>query len=676
MITYVINTSENKTFDSELLFDLAGYSKIRWIQSSLSDIKKCAEDIYEKQNVLGADMFRIAVIIDFYNFDKIRLPYGRLGYGKDFGVEASLYMPYVEVFLLDNLISYLEFRDMMAVDFEIYYVQNERCERYDNLKNEEDQLKQILKGTGPEFKKIRTERRRKEELPEEEAKRKNSKDKENQDEFVDVEIEESYYKAFRLYCTEELSLDFELTDYPYGADSMTFSQFLRAFSQRLTINTDIRRHYYISSYGGGASRAAFNMFSLSLYLIHVYEREETVAHEGDMEVIHLEPTALKDVIEESWRKVNAARKLAKKNNIKYYVLDQNPSDDSQKDEEKIDVKEAIAKERASLPKTVVNSNYSGEKLYSEICGFASRTAAEVKNRNRKEFDKVMSEYLRKRDDTRENSVSEELEMLRVGGYLKTTEQSPSQNEYENIVLNKQKEISDIFKKVLNAEYNEVDYADEKKAADEAFAKYRKAKACMQKNVIGDLIFMLLAVAAMVVPYTTLQLFAHVSKLIGVGTLLIGAIGIFAGLFILAVMIQILPLVKRLQAAKSELKECYLDCYAKENYSFSSIRRKYEKELVDIERARYELRQVKQLYDENHKKNLNVRAHRRTLERLEDCLAAMLNNLDIEPRFDADENVDGELDLGKPIKSKENRIYKIFSIETIEKMFPRKGRDEN
>jgi len=32
MITYVINTSENKTFDSEKLFDLAGYNKIRWIQ--------------------------------------------------------------------------------------------------------------------------------------------------------------------------------------------------------------------------------------------------------------------------------------------------------------------------------------------------------------------------------------------------------------------------------------------------------------------------------------------------------------------------------------------------------------------------------------------------------------------------------------------------------------------
>ena len=33
MITYVINTSDNKIFDSNLLFELAGYNKIRWMHS-------------------------------------------------------------------------------------------------------------------------------------------------------------------------------------------------------------------------------------------------------------------------------------------------------------------------------------------------------------------------------------------------------------------------------------------------------------------------------------------------------------------------------------------------------------------------------------------------------------------------------------------------------------------
>jgi hypothetical protein len=54
---------------------------------------------------------------------------------------------------------------------------------------------------------------------------------------------------------------------------------------------------------------------------------------------------------------------------------------------------------------------------------------------------------------------------------------------------------------------------------------------------------------------------------------------------------------------------------------------------------------------------------------------MLNNLDVEPVLDADESISGEFDINKPIRSRENRIYKIFSIETIEKLFKRKGRNE-
>ena len=130
MITYVINTSENKTFDSSRLFELAGYSRIRWIQSSFNDISKCVEYISERQNNIIADDFRIAVIIDFYGFDRIRIPYGRRGFADDDGVDMSLYMPYLEVYLLDNLIMKLELKELYASDFEIYYVQSEKSEIY------------------------------------------------------------------------------------------------------------------------------------------------------------------------------------------------------------------------------------------------------------------------------------------------------------------------------------------------------------------------------------------------------------------------------------------------------------------------------------------------------------------------------------------------------------------
>ncbi|MBQ1244460.1 MAG: hypothetical protein IIX94_01785, partial [Clostridia bacterium] len=139
MLTYVINTSENKTFDSDKLFELSGYNKIRWMNCDLNKVKGCAEEIFEKQNVLGADDFRIAVIVDFYSFDRVRAAFGRNGYGSEEGVDISLYMPYIEAFLSDNLRDYLAKKDLFAADFEIYYVQNEKHEPYEFLDNAMEQ---------------------------------------------------------------------------------------------------------------------------------------------------------------------------------------------------------------------------------------------------------------------------------------------------------------------------------------------------------------------------------------------------------------------------------------------------------------------------------------------------------------------------------------------------------
>jgi hypothetical protein len=72
---------------------------------------------------------------------------------------------------------------------------------------------------------------------------------------------------------------------------------------------------------------------------------------------------------------------------------------------------------------------------------------------------------------------------------------------------------------------------------------------------------------------------------------------------------------------------------------------------------------------------NVDAHRAMLQEVEDCLVAMLNNMDVEPSMDECESVEGEFNPNKPIRSGENRIYQIFSIETIEKMLPKKGSEE-
>lgn len=141
MLTYVINTSENKIFDSNLLFELAGYNKIRWMHCSLDKVKECAIEICDKQNVLGADAFRIAVIVDFYCFDRIRRPYGYSGYTEDLGVDLCLYYPYIETYLSDHLLSHLDRNNLHAATCEIYYIQNEKNDKYSNIANRKEQLK-------------------------------------------------------------------------------------------------------------------------------------------------------------------------------------------------------------------------------------------------------------------------------------------------------------------------------------------------------------------------------------------------------------------------------------------------------------------------------------------------------------------------------------------------------
>ena len=54
------------------------------------------------------------------------------------------------------------------------------------------------------------------------------------------------------------------------------------------------------------------------------------------------------------------------------------------------------------------------------------------------------------------------------------------------------------------------------------------------------------------------------------------------------------------------------------------------------------------------------------------LSSIVNSLDVKPVFDENESVSGEFDLTKPIKSRENKVYRIFSLNTIEKLFSDEG----
>lgn len=57
-----------------------------------------------------------------------------------------------------------------------------------------------------------------------------------------------------------------------------------------------------------------------------------------------------------------------------------------------------------------------------------------------------------------------------------------------------------------------------------------------------------------------------------------------------------------------------------------------------------------------------------LEIVENKLSAMLNNLGVEPIIVKYNDLSDEFDVNKSYMSNDNKIYKIFSIETIENLF--------
>ncbi len=692
MLTYVINTSENRTFDSSMLFELAAYNKIRWMQCPLDEVKKCADEISEKQNVLGADRFRIAVIVDFYNFDRIRIPYGRRGFAFDGGVDVSIYMPYIEVFLLDNLVAHLEKKDICAADFEVYYVHNEKSERYEIFENAKYQVAEILSGGNLTREADPLPALSDEEIAEKAKKAKKAKSADSTEETdvasekrekteAEKELEEdekfdrNYYSTFRLYCTKTLTLEFDLDNYAYGRQDMTFSEFWDACRRRWSYRTEIRRHYYLTSYGGGASRAALDTLSLSLYLIRIYEREETLEEEGELEISHLDANLLREVLETAWCRVNSAKAIAKRNTMEYYSLEQTPADRSYLDAApEVPLSTAIARERALLPKTITRSTLSAEGLYREIDALTTRKSGELQQKNREKFDEIMEGYLRKRDETREADIEEEFLALKASGTLKTTDRCPSKEEYNVRLEEKQKAISSIFERALAAEYIEVDYSEEKEKADRAITDYRNAKACLGFHIIGDILLLLLTVGAILLPYGVLQLASFAVATLPAYILALNAIALFGGLFVLSLLLQVIPQTRKLKAAKKQLLRSYVNCCATEMYSFSALSRRYEKDLVDIEHKRYEMRQLKRIYNANLEKSVNASVHYEMLEKLEDCISGILNNLDVIPVMEQIDTIEDQFDINKPFHAKENKIYQIFSLEAIETMFPRKGSD--
>lgn len=714
MKTYVINTSDNKTFDSDQLFRLAGYKKINWLNVHLDEVDKCIEYIKNRQGEIQSEEFRIAVLIDFFSFDKIRSPYGRKGYSEDLGVECSLYLPYIEGYLYDKLFYALEKKELFASGYEIFYIKAGKIEIIENLNNLKDQIDQIVFPvedsfvdtrksyikeqqtvyvssnnkiyTVEEYENINKEieelnKRLYENLGEKENKAILDEIQEKID-YIDglrskqVEvkkiIEEKAYTSFELYCTPNMSLRFDIDEFPYvidvnKKDGISTRQFFDAFCDRSRKNNRLRRYFYSTSLGGSSAKAAFENLALSLNLVRLYEREDEIKEDGGIvEVSAVDPEELKNLLLTAWNKIIQAKKIAKENNSLYFSLKKiYKKTATKKEKKKLTPEEEFSKERSKLVLPDDQVKDSIDKQYELIMSMGKKGDNIFIDKDKEEFDEILSKYLKKRNDVSEKEFEKEFKDRVSSNVFERTNQCPPRQEYDYVVGQKQDEISELMKGVLSAEYSAQKFETEKEAAKKYYEEYLSAKKILQRGTLGDIIFLLLTLLTVIVPYVAAKFIIGFNF----GTIIVFALcsATFLGLFLLSFFIAILPSVKKMRKMKHLMLECYKDCLAKKKVALAELKNRYEIDLIQIEDCRYEIRQLTYLYQQNIKQDRNIDVHRHVLDDVENCLGTILNNLGIHPVIDDDISVNNEFNMLKSILSYENKVYKVFSLEAIESL---------
>ena len=717
MITYIINTSENKTFDCDQLFRLAGYNKIEWINCSLNKVKECVDFIKNKQGTIVFEQFRLAIIVDFYEFNRIRAPYGTLGYAKEEGVDFGVYLPYIEAYVNDNLVFELEKQEYHPVDCDIYYIQSGNYDYIERIDNLELQINQILSPVASSFvgknlvtynavvdvyynlagEEVSEEKylKTKKEVAELNEMLLLTCDKESRaeivsklqkkEDFLDTCqkkkelvrkcLEEEFYTSFSLYCTKTLSLEFNLNDFPYNIDvegeGASQRLFFKAFNDRVGKTKKIRRHFYQTESGNSVAKAAFDNFALSLYLIRVYERESSILEEGELNIDAIDSGELKYLLVNAWNKIVVARNLAKENQSLYYSL-KALSDNKIKSVEgkKVSYDEEVNIAKSTIGVKDKEIKKSIEKQYKLINSFGYNNE-EYAQEEKEEFNKILVSYLVNRDKTREKDVTYRYEKLVRTDSLAKTNICPSEQEYQEAIAEKHDEISKYLGQTLQDEYVAVNYDAEKQKAEKCYKDYLIAKSVLSKNILFDIIFLLITVAIMVIPFVLIKKYSgyNYATIISIANCAI----IFGAVFILSLALMLIPIIRRLNRAKYQMLDCYRTCLAKKKVFINKLKKRYDHDLIRVEEFSHDIRLITILHNANLQKEKNINNHRLALESIEDCLSGILNNLGIYPSVDESVNVDGEFNISAPVFSSENKIYKILSLDKIEDLIIKKSK---
>ncbi len=729
MVTYIINTSDNKAFDSKNIFSLVGYTRIVWMNKQLNRVNECADEIIERQNALGVDDFRVAVIVDFFNFDKIRHPYGENGFIKDNeAVDIAIYFPFIESYLADNLFDKITRKHLRVHQKDIFYVQNCAVGAIDTINNAKEQTKLILTHVDFDSKEERDEfiskldsadeeiiakkREKSREREKNSLREKYEKDKKlyvadldealsvekiNNDEYKaelelynkkmekeleakEEEIVNSYetYNRFKLYCTKDMNLVFKTEDYPYsGTQLITCNEFYDALISRNITNNRFRRHHYYNPKSTTEIMAVYDTLTLCLYLIKMFEQEEIIEKEGEMSIKGIKPEKLKNSLVKSWNKIAKAQEVAKENKPKFYDVKKIVNKIATRDDI-IENKQEKSDETVQMyryHKDEKTASLKIDDVYKNIKLFTSNKAEQVKEINIDSLNESIMEYQQKRDQNRIDEMDSKFTEEIINGEYKTNV-SPSKVTYEKLISTYENEISSIFKNALKAEYVSVDYSKEDMEADKAYKAYNKHKKLRVNGGTSQFIFSVLIIIMMILPYMFIQ--RRSLGMFSLESIILYAAHIGALVFVLVTVFSSYKIVYNQKITNDErkLRNCLNKCIDKNSKAIESFKERYDTQLLSIERYRYIIREIKRIQKINEQIEKRIKEHRLELEKLENNLSSILNNLAVVPVSDKSVNINNEFNIESPIDDEQNSIYKVFSLEVIEELFEGDGGNNN
>ena len=668
MLTYVINTSENKVLKSEVLFELVGYNKIIWMRSGLSAIADCADQILRLQQPMTAGEYRVVVLVDFLAFEKTLYPEEN-----PVSEYLTIYRKLIEIYLYDQLYAPLRRAQLGFDGLEVFYIQYSEKNTLRENAAEKYQVAELV-GLPDEASRIIKEKQHAAEEASAPRSADGSKTKKKDEPKADEKAELPKYETFKvayrngelLFRAEDFCKDVKAGE---GAD---YESFYRSYTEKhvhayRAFGSRSRTYVAESASARMESRAAFDNLNLSLAMIRAYEQErsltETVSERDDVvDIPKMNRNAFFDVIRKSYGKVQSAlelvRQSGKANGFYRLETEEAVSEEICRSELSEDEKQIVAGE-ARL-KNLKNQ-------YAEIKAFAAVRPGEKSEAEKAELSGYMSAYKEKRDEMR-NQTGEEFVRDMLSRAPKQSKY-PSGLEYENAVEKKKATMRTIYKTAIDADYKGADYSKEFEEANEVYDRYMRAEAALAKNFRIHLGCLILVLVAMIVPYLILQQ-TNFSKF-GAGLLGALAAAIFGGVYIFSAFIHIIPLLRARSLARLRMTQLYESCLLKQRRAMFELRRRYEDYLPAVETIRYEIYKLSVLNDANKEINRHIEEHREMLEKLRDVLLGMLNSMQVTYKADGEVMLDDdEFKINESIRA--NMIYKVFTLDTIEEIFAEGG----